>query len=89
MTHSRILITEGIGDYYAFELMKQGRQVSILPSVGADSVKFYISLLMITDVTKECTEVTENTFLNTIAAKLALSRGWWPALSPARTNPGV
>lgn len=40
------IITEGIYDYIALELFKDGRPISILPSVNADSVKFYISLLV-------------------------------------------
>jgi hypothetical protein len=46
MTHQRVVITEGIYDYYALELFRGGRQFSILPSVGADSVKYYISLMI-------------------------------------------
>jgi len=46
LTTSRVVITEGIGDYYAMELFKGGRTISVLPSVGADSVKFYVSLMI-------------------------------------------
>ena len=40
------VVVEGIYDYYALELFRAIRSISILPSVGADSVKFYISLLI-------------------------------------------
>jgi hypothetical protein len=46
MTHERIIVAEGICDYYSLEMFKQARQLSILPSVGADSIKFYVSLLI-------------------------------------------
>jgi AAA ATPase domain len=44
VTTQCVVITEGIFDYYALELFRQGRNISILPSVGADSIRFYISL---------------------------------------------
>lgn len=40
------IITEGIYDYFSLELFRGNRPVSILPSVGADSIKFYVSLLL-------------------------------------------
>jgi hypothetical protein len=40
------VIVEGIYDYYALELFRATRPVSILPSVGAESIKFYVSLLI-------------------------------------------
>jgi hypothetical protein len=40
------VITEGIYDYFALELFRDGRDISILPSVGADSIKYYISLMI-------------------------------------------
>jgi len=40
------VITEGIYDYFAMELFRDQRSVSILPSVGADSIKHYVSLLI-------------------------------------------
>lgn len=46
LTNSRVIVTEGIYDYFAIEMMKLSRPVSVLPSVGADSIKFYISLLI-------------------------------------------
>jgi hypothetical protein len=46
MTGNRAAIVEGIYDYYALELFRRDRPVSVLPSVGADSMKFYISLLI-------------------------------------------
>ncbi len=46
LTAERAIIVEGICDYYAFELFKGGRRISIIPSVGAGSAKFYISLML-------------------------------------------
>lgn len=46
ITTRATVIVEGIYDYYALELFRATRPVSILPSVGADSIKFYISLLI-------------------------------------------
>jgi len=40
------VITEGIYDYFAIELFRYNRSISILPSVGADSIKYHISLLI-------------------------------------------
>ena len=40
------VITEGIYDYFAMELFRNSRPISVLPSVGADSIKFYVSLLI-------------------------------------------
>lgn len=45
------IIVEGIYDFYALELFRGGRNVSIIPSVGADSVRFYISLCIAWHVT--------------------------------------
>jgi predicted ATPase len=42
----RIIVVEGICDFYAFSMFKGGRVVAILPCVGASSIKFYISLLL-------------------------------------------
>lgn len=46
LSQQRTLIVEGIYDYYALELFRQGRSLGILPSIGADSIPFYISLLI-------------------------------------------
>ena len=40
------VIVEGIYDFYSFELFRGGRNISIIPSVGADSVQFYISVCL-------------------------------------------
>ncbi len=40
------VITEGIYDYFALEIFKADRRISILPSVGADSIKYFISLMI-------------------------------------------
>lgn len=45
LSHSRTIIVEGVFDYYALEMFRQNRPVGVLPSVGAHSIKFYISLL--------------------------------------------
>lgn len=41
-----VLITEGIFEYHCLELFKGSRAIKVLPSVGADSIKFYISLMI-------------------------------------------
>jgi energy-coupling factor transporter ATP-binding protein EcfA2 len=46
LSHSRTIIVEGIFDYYAMELFRQNRPIGILPSVGADSIKYYVSLMI-------------------------------------------
>lgn len=46
MTHQRIVVTEGIYDFFAIDLFKQGRQFGVLPSVGAESIKTYVSFLI-------------------------------------------
>lgn len=33
-------------DYFALELFKNARPLSVLPSVGAESIKFYVSLMI-------------------------------------------
>jgi hypothetical protein len=40
------ILTEGIYDYFALELFRAARDIRIIPSVGADSIKFYISLMI-------------------------------------------
>lgn len=40
------LITEGIYDYFAIEMFRGNTAISVLPSVGADSIKFYVSLMI-------------------------------------------
>lgn len=45
------VIVEGIYDFYSLELFRAGRNISIIPSVGADSIKFYISLCIAWHVT--------------------------------------
>ncbi len=46
LSHSRTIIVEGMCDYYAMELFRKNRPVGLLPSVGADSIKFYVSLMI-------------------------------------------
>lgn len=46
LTRNNVLITEGIHDFYALEMFKQSRDISVLPSVGADSIPFYVSLMI-------------------------------------------
>ncbi len=40
------VITEGMYDYMALDLFKGDRPIAILPSVNAESIKFYISLMI-------------------------------------------
>jgi hypothetical protein len=40
------IIVEGIYDYFALELFRDSRDISLLPSVGADSIQYYISLMI-------------------------------------------
>lgn len=40
------VIVEGMYDYYLLEMLRGDRQIAILPSVGAGSIKFYISLMI-------------------------------------------
>lgn len=46
LTHSRAVLVEGIYDYYALELFRKQRPISVIPSAGADSIKFFVSLLI-------------------------------------------
>ena len=46
MSLKRILLTEGIVDYYAFEMFKPSVEIGALPSVNADSIRYYISLMI-------------------------------------------
>lgn len=46
LTGNQVVITEGIYDYFSLELFKNNRSLTILPSVNADSIKFYISLMI-------------------------------------------
>lgn len=46
LSYQHVLLTEGITDYYAIEMLKQGRNINVVPSVGADSVAYYISLMI-------------------------------------------
>lgn len=46
LSHSRTIIVEGIFDYYAMEIFRQNRPIGILPSVGAGSIKYYVSLMI-------------------------------------------
>jgi hypothetical protein len=46
LSHNRVIIVEGIFDYYALELFRQNRPIGFLPSMGAESIKFYVSLMI-------------------------------------------
>jgi len=46
LTNERVVITEGISDYFALEIFRSGRPIGILPSVGAESIKYYVSLML-------------------------------------------
>jgi len=41
-----VVIVEGMMDYYLLELFKRDSKFRVLPSVGADSMKFYISVMI-------------------------------------------
>lgn len=44
--HRKIIIVEGIYDYYAFSLFKTSDNIGILPGKGADSLIQFISLMI-------------------------------------------
>lgn len=46
LNYKNILITEGIYDYYAFEMFKGKREINVLPSTNAESIKYFISLMI-------------------------------------------
>lgn len=46
LNYKRILITEGIYDYYTFEMFKEKREINILPSTNAESIKYFISFMI-------------------------------------------
>ncbi|HXI11555.1 MAG TPA: hypothetical protein VNM92_02780 [Thermoanaerobaculia bacterium] len=46
LSAQRIILVEGIYDFYALEMFKQGRAVSAMPSVGASSIQYFVSLLI-------------------------------------------
>jgi hypothetical protein len=46
LTFSQVVIVEGIVDYYALEMFKRGRNIGILPAVNADSIQYYVSLMI-------------------------------------------
>jgi predicted ATP-dependent endonuclease of OLD family len=46
INHKKMLIVEGIYDYYSFSLFKGDREFGILPGKGADSLISFISLMI-------------------------------------------
>ena len=47
LIHSQTtVIVEGIYDYLSLELFRGARSIAVLPSVGAGSIKFYVSLMI-------------------------------------------
>jgi len=46
ITSDLVIIVEGISDYYAFECFKGSRNVRVMPSVGASSIQYFISLMI-------------------------------------------
>jgi hypothetical protein len=46
LTDQFVILVEGICDFYAMEMFKAERTVKFLPSVGADSISYYISLMI-------------------------------------------
>jgi predicted ATP-dependent endonuclease of OLD family len=49
-----ILLVEGIADYYAFEMFKSNNQVAVFPCTGADSIKYWVSLMLAFKVNFRC-----------------------------------
>ena len=45
-TYRRVIIVEGIFDFYCLDLFRQDPSIGIVPAVGADSVKRLISLMI-------------------------------------------
>ncbi len=46
ITSDLVIIVEGICDYFAFECFKGTRNFRVMPSVGASSVQYFISLMI-------------------------------------------
>jgi hypothetical protein len=46
LSEQKVIITEGIYDYYAIQMFKGNRDIAVLPSVNANSIPFYISLMI-------------------------------------------
>lgn len=46
LSHRKVIVVEGIVDYYAFEMLKLDDSVGFLPGVNADSLKFVATLLL-------------------------------------------
>lgn len=46
LTQKNVILAEGIYDYYCLEMFKGHRAVTVLPAVGADSVKIFISMML-------------------------------------------
>ena len=46
LSHRLVIIVEGIFDYYAMEMFRQDQPLLILPSVGADSIKYFASIMV-------------------------------------------
>lgn len=46
LTANNFVITEGIYDYYSLEMFKGNRTISFLPSVGAASIKYFVSIML-------------------------------------------
>lgn len=46
ISHNNYLITEGIYDYFVFEMMKGAFKINIIPASDAHSIKFLISLMI-------------------------------------------
>lgn len=44
--NSKVIVTEGLYDFFLFDIMKPDENYQIIPAVGADSVRYHISLLM-------------------------------------------
>lgn len=46
VTHSKNFVVEGIFDFYLLEMFRRDPTIGVLPCTGADSLKFYVGLLL-------------------------------------------
>jgi hypothetical protein len=46
LANDAIVIVEGMIDYYLIDMFRRGQVLKILPSVGAESIMFYISIMI-------------------------------------------
>lgn len=46
LSHKCVILVEGMFDYYALELFRNDRPLLVMPSVGADSIKYFVSVMI-------------------------------------------